>query len=447
MHLDTTMQLRGALFITYSFILIQLTDGCMYHFDSTQSKVGNFSSPNFPAKYPDNLQCNYQFVGKPYETLRLTFFSFELEQPYKDGCLTDYVDISTVTAFKVKQLVGRFCGRDVTSPIQSMYPQMEIMFRTNHAKQFRGFYGKYDFRAEKDVPPPESSPKVKGCGGIETGFGGVIISPGYPDSFPEDVKCIWLIRVAHGMHIYIRVLELQLYGSIANCADAELSVFDGYSSFEFNPDLVKRYCGDLKYYKNVEEKTALSERNRLLIRFLTSRGQGKIGDEIMGFKLMWTAVTFRKEGECEGFTCKTSQFCVNSGSPMCAQTRQYCIDPSLVCNGLPNCSENDVSDEDQCNIPLLAGCGAAVSLVVLCSVVGIIVYRKRRRVGKSMSQTQNLNMQLRQLECSPSFPNRSSGNYYSSPSEVCSPLETNCRLHPHYDVIVTDNYPNYRTDV
>lgn len=55
---------------------------------------------------------------------------------------------------------------------------------------------------------------------------------------------------------------------LANCADAELSIYDGYSSFTFNPEIMKKFCGDLKYYKNVEERTEMSKRNRLLIRYV-----------------------------------------------------------------------------------------------------------------------------------------------------------------------------------
>ncbi|GFX12080.1 CUB domain-containing protein [Trichonephila clavipes] len=115
------------------------------------------------------------------------------------------------------------------------------------------------------IPPPNSTGDVLECGGIVTGNGGTIVSPGYPQYFSKDIECVWLIRVDHDKHIYTRVLELQLYGSIANCNDVELSIYDGYSSFSFNPEIIKKYCGDLKYYKNVEERTQMSKRNRLLV--------------------------------------------------------------------------------------------------------------------------------------------------------------------------------------
>lgn len=63
-------------------------------------------------------------------------------------CLTDYVDISTITASNVKELVGRYCGSKIDSPLLSMHPKAEIIFRSNHIINHRGFYGMYEFKDE-----------------------------------------------------------------------------------------------------------------------------------------------------------------------------------------------------------------------------------------------------------------------------------------------------------
>lgn len=66
-------------------------------------------------------------------------------------CLTDYVDISTITASDVKELVGRYCGSKIDSPLLSMHPKAEIIFRSNHIINHRGFYGMYEFRDEGEL--------------------------------------------------------------------------------------------------------------------------------------------------------------------------------------------------------------------------------------------------------------------------------------------------------
>lgn len=64
---------------------------------------------------------------------------------------------------------------------------------------------------------PESTISTKkGCGGVESGSGGTIQSPNYPAAFPEQIDCMWVIRVRQDQHIYIKLMALQLFGSIGN---------------------------------------------------------------------------------------------------------------------------------------------------------------------------------------------------------------------------------------
>ncbi|GFY50066.1 CUB domain-containing protein 2 [Trichonephila inaurata madagascariensis] len=373
---------------------------CFYEFDSSVSKVGNFTSPNFPKKYNASAFCYYNFIGHDFETLKLDFEAFDLEQPYSKGCLTDYVDISTITASNVKELVGRYCGNKIDSPVLSMHPKAEIIFRSNHVIEGHGFFGTYEFKDEMLIPPPNSTANILGCGGIVTGVGGTIVSPGYPQYFPKDIECVWLIRVDHNKHIYTRILELQLYGSIANCNDVELSIYDGYSSFSFNPEIIKKYCGDLKYYKNVEERTQMSKRNRLLVRFKSKVGADQKGDpsKIIGFRMVWTAVAFEFNGKCDQYVCHDSHYCLNSASTVCSDMPEYCIDKTLVCNGVPNCSEEDFSDEDKCYLPVVFG--ALIGGFGVIGLLVLVVYACKSR--KKRVERNSLALQLRQLEHSPS---------------------------------------------
>ncbi|KAG8193869.1 hypothetical protein JTE90_011429 [Oedothorax gibbosus] len=393
---------------------------CVFQFNSSTSVEGNFSSPLFPGNYSGSLECVYNFQGKEHETLRLTFHEFMLEPPFKKGCLTDYIDVSTITIIGSKFLVGRYCGHEVPSSMLFMNPRAEIIFKTNLVIHSKGFHGAYHFQDEKNIPPPRSTANVSGCGGVASGVGGLIVSPGFPYYFPKDVECVWLIRVHYHMKIYVRVLAMQLYGSIANCAEAELSLYDGYSSISFNPRILQKYCGDLRYYKNVEEQTQLSSRNRLLLRFKTSASQIMKGEDLtknaVGFKIVWTAVEFKQEGQCSEFVCRESRYCISSGDTPCSELRNYCIDKSLVCDGFPNCGNEDYTDEDRCNIPLLAGCGAAGGVLLLSLVIGFCLYRR----GHSGASPHSPNLQLRQLEHSPSYSAGGGQFYYPDTNNSCS---------------------------
>ncbi|KAI1301813.1 CUB domain-containing protein 2 [Halotydeus destructor] len=379
------------------------------------SKSGNFSSVNWPLNYTNNVRCEYIFSGQKYEVLNITFFVFDLEAPFTKGCLKDYIDISTVTAFNVKKLIGRYCGKEVPSPLLSMHPRAEIIFKSNHVVNNQGFHAMYNFIDESAVGLPKSTISAKyGCGGMATGSGGIIVSPSFPAAFPEQIDCMWSIRVRQDQHIYIKVTDLQLVGSIgqyahfvdangslmnsptngpipiyfaANCKDAQLAIYDGYENFEYSPDDPKQYCGDLKYYKGVDDKVELSATNRLLIRFKSDISAAQWTDQVrskdvVGFALYGRRCpSRRKVEECKDFLCKSSEFCLNpvrSGSAPCTDTKYLCIDHNLVCNGLPNCSEQDTSDEDKCAISMAIGALAAAVITVVILIICCLCWCRSR---------------------------------------------------------------------
>lgn len=45
------------------------------------------------------------------------------------------------------------------------------------------------------------------------GHGGVIVSPGYPMTYPANIECNWLIRVSRNKRVYVKLLELELASS------------------------------------------------------------------------------------------------------------------------------------------------------------------------------------------------------------------------------------------
>ncbi|GIY39948.1 CUB domain-containing protein [Caerostris darwini] len=123
--------------------------------------------------------------------------------------------------------------------------------------------------------------------------------------------------------------------------------------------------------------------------------------------------------KCEEFICKDSHYCFSTVDNSCAEMRTYCIDKSLVCNGHPNCGNEDYTDEDKCNIPLLAGCGAAGGVLLLSLIVGFCLYKRHN--GLRSPRSHPLNMQLRQLEHSPSYSGRPpSGHFYYPDRPGCS---------------------------
>ncbi|XP_014670448.1 PREDICTED: uncharacterized protein LOC106811372 [Priapulus caudatus] len=271
---------------------------------------------------------------------------------------------------------------------------------------------------------PEPQPQ-NGCGGMLTGVGGVIESPGFPNKYENDTNCEWLIRVHYTKHIFIKILELQLEGGL-ECNKAELAVIDGYVNRGNIDEHKKAYCGDLQYYSTDAEKTIESERNRVLIKFQTS--PSALGNK--GFRVVWTEVS--KNAECPLFYCEGGETCIGKDGKICSVRTRYCIDPSLVCDGVPNCGEADVSDEASCYFPLMIGICVAGSLLMLALIIAIVIWRRK---SPKRSLLEDPNIQLRQLDHSPNMMrtsrmNRSNlsllrprhGSHSASPARYsCSP--------------------------
>ena len=64
---------------------VKKDSNCTLNFNTTYSKLGNFSSPNWPFQYPNNQKCVFNFKGERFETINITFFTFDLGEPFEKG--------------------------------------------------------------------------------------------------------------------------------------------------------------------------------------------------------------------------------------------------------------------------------------------------------------------------------------------------------------------------
>ena len=103
-----------------------------------------------------------------------------------------------------------------------------------------------------------SSDTVGACGGSFTSPHGHLTSPSYPDAYPNDADCIYIVSMPNGTRINIRVVDMDIeyesdhyyydndyydyhqYGGVT-CMYDYLEIRDGTS--EQSP-LIEAYCGD-----------------------------------------------------------------------------------------------------------------------------------------------------------------------------------------------------------
>ncbi|KAF0294851.1 Dorsal-ventral patterning protein tolloid [Amphibalanus amphitrite] len=113
---------------------------------SNQKRKGLLVSPTYPGVYPKGLNCEYRFVGKPGQRIRLEFRDFDL---FMGGhhCPFDFVRIYD-GANQSAPLIGTFCRPERNLVKYSTGHQLLMTFvtiqRTPNPEK-RGFSGIYEF--------------------------------------------------------------------------------------------------------------------------------------------------------------------------------------------------------------------------------------------------------------------------------------------------------------
>ncbi|KAK1340038.1 hypothetical protein QTO34_018602 [Cnephaeus nilssonii] len=147
---------------------------------------GNFSSPNFPGLYPYNTECSWLIVVAEGSSVLLTFHAFDLE--FHDTCGFDFLEIYNGAAGEPGQPAGAVLRPDA-------------------------------------------------CGGVLTGLSGVLTSPEYPNNYPNNVECRWVIRAAGPATVKLVFVDFQVEGS-AECTYDYVAVLGAPG-----PARGHHYCG------------------------------------------------------------------------------------------------------------------------------------------------------------------------------------------------------------
>jgi len=92
---------------------------------------GVIQSPNYPAKYPRNVNETWNLEVESGHRIKLTFETFHLES--HSTCSYDFVQISFGSDEE------KYCGDDVPSPVISSGNTMDITFHSDHSKRRTGF--------------------------------------------------------------------------------------------------------------------------------------------------------------------------------------------------------------------------------------------------------------------------------------------------------------------
>ncbi|XP_076027535.1 cubilin [Genypterus blacodes] len=193
---------------------------------------GVVSSPLYPNDYPADLDCSWHVMVTPGYRVSVSFQGdFEIRGSGEACSSGDFVELRNGPDLSSPSLGGRLCGESRPSNIQTTDNHLRVHFVSDSSNMGRGFM--LTFEAHSTA-----------CGGfVELNDGdppGYIVSPNYPENYPENLDCIWVISVPNGEAVQID-FEGEFYiESTPSCIYDYLELRDGSSS---NADSIARLCG------------------------------------------------------------------------------------------------------------------------------------------------------------------------------------------------------------
>uniref|UniRef100_A0A183C1W8 CUB domain-containing protein n=1 Tax=Globodera pallida TaxID=36090 RepID=A0A183C1W8_GLOPA len=372
-----------------------------YSFNGTKARFsvelpskGFVASDGYPNGY-ENQKCSVELSATPFSGLvvHLSFDQLDLEARYSRSgqCLRDYLVVTIIDQDGREHTSERICGNERPKPIRTMQSRARILFiasssssNFDQTRKRKGFRIKFEFVPEcipltlNDVAFYYDTDRrfVSDCGGPNE-MSGEIRSPGFPSTYPRNVTCNWLLRVAPDHRINIRLLEIE-FSTAFECERASLQFFDAKTTNE-TADVV-------------------DGRRSLLFTSREGPSQKQLEDfeakrKPNGFHLIWTEVeslvhtsaddlrtlrtspsgvtrqSFVAAEQCAGFVCRGGEFCVDAAENICVERTRLCINQTLRCDGMANCAENDDSDESFCYVQKMMSLATIVSLFFLLSLI------------------------------------------------------------------------------
>ncbi|CAL1537018.1 unnamed protein product [Lymnaea stagnalis] len=254
---------------------------------------GTISSPSFPKMYPANKTCEWIIDSPKNHTIVLTFTHFDLEAGQGD-CSYDFVKVYPEGGAKKYNSVIH-CGDSIPKPIKSKGNTMKIEFKSDKYDEKSGFsaffvsdinecenknggchdictntVGSYYCSCQNGyILQDDRRGCVEGCFSLISEHNGMITSPDFPEDYPRNTECDWLLTapLGHRIRLGFQSLSLEHHQS---CKYDSLTIFDGDNR---NASLIDRYCG------SVFPEHVISRSNNMLVSFTSDSSEQRKGFE------------------------------------------------------------------------------------------------------------------------------------------------------------------------
>ncbi|KAM7420375.1 hypothetical protein PAMA_014883 [Pampus argenteus] len=236
------------------------------------SMNGTIYSPGHPAEYPHFQDCMWSVRVPPGYGIYINFSVINTEPIYDYITVWDGPDQSSPQ-------IGQFSGNSVQEGVSTTANQILIKFHSDFSTSgfFVLHYYAYQLRTCQPPPPVANATiltdddefEIVQCPAHEVRFDstGVILSPGYPENYPNLQMCSWLINVEKGYNI---TLHFELFQTEKEFDILE--IFDGPNIYSQN---LASLSGDIYTPFNLT-----TTGHQLLLRWSSDHGTNRRGFHI-----------------------------------------------------------------------------------------------------------------------------------------------------------------------
>lgn len=309
-----------------------------------------FTSPNFPDRYPPNVDCVRVIHSRPQHDVIVKFHHvFQIESTYDkieagEECPNDFIEFRD-GRYGFSPLIARFCGdRMPKREIRAVSGFLWIRFRSDAMLEYQGFSAEYAIVPSKTGRFNNHECLLEYLNGLDGFIRTKDLIANLPQNVSGTLDCVWRLAVPSNFRIAFYVKEFALKAP-NQCAHNFVEVYSGDTSDK----PLRRFCG-------LTANDVFSPSNEMFVRFYLSDVRSLNSTSISA---LFSSYTRMKN-------------CTQEGLFACGD--ENCVPKSLACNGRPNCPYG--RDERVCSVGqdtifnfLASGFAPLVSIILIVLIV------------------------------------------------------------------------------
>ncbi|XP_048736178.1 neuropilin and tolloid-like protein 1 isoform X2 [Ostrea edulis] len=333
-----------------------------------------FYSPNYPGKYPNNLECVRAIEAQPGFEIQLDFREkFDMESSENKECRYDYLEVRD-GPFGYSQLFGRYCGKRFPPLLISKGRYLWLRFISDKAANYTGFKGVYSFIKKENYKPEMERLSV--CRTPISHMHGSLSSAGMSTLLNGNVDCTWEIQAPPRSKIFLSNFKVAWRVQLSSPCDS--TRIEVYETSTAQSSLKGSYCMGFIPDIVIDSSVAFI---RVFSPALSIKPEMTFSYTILREANRPTFITATFDStKMNDLVCSSFEF-------MCDKS---CLSRSLLCDGIKNCPSGQ--DETKCEgkeedseVPvyvIVAGIVGGVLVTAIIIIICASLYCKENRKRK-----------------------------------------------------------------